>query len=85
MISRPITVPWMVPRPPARLAPPRTIAVTTVSSSPVAALGDAADSWESRISPDRATPRPLAIKATTTIFFTRTPTRRAATGLDPAA
>ena len=46
-------VPTMPPRPPARLAPPRTTAVTTVSSRPMLALTDAPPTWDSRISPDR--------------------------------
>ena len=45
MISDPMSVPMIVPRPPKRLVPPRMTAAMTSSSSPAAKSGRAAWPW----------------------------------------
>ena len=78
-------VPNIEPRPPARLAPPRTIAVITSSSKPRAAFGSAADSCEQRTAPASAAPTDERTNVIKSNRLERIPTTRAAFGFEPIA
>ena len=78
-----MTVPITVPRPPKRLVPPRTTAVITVSSNPVAELAEPEPSRAAISSP--AIPAAKPVK-TSVIMSTRrvlTPDRRTDSTLEP--
>ena len=81
--TAPITVPTTVPRPPKRFVPPRTTAVMTVNSNPLAELAEPEPSRAAIRMPAMPAARPVN---TSVIISTRrvlTPARRTDSTLDP--
>src|SRR5581483_11661128 len=83
--STPRIVPTIEPRPPARLAPPRTTAVLAENSSPVAALPEPCPVCEATSRPVSPTASPERTKPAKITRRVRMPARRAAAGLAPIA
>ena len=85
MISTPISTPKMRALPPCSETPPSTHAEITSSSKPCAAFGWPLVMREARIKPASAVTSPCSRKIHTRSRSTRTPAKRAASGLPPMA
>ena len=85
MITSPTRVPTIEPRPPLRLAPPSTIAVTTDSSMPMPKRPEPTPSCDVRMMPLSAQAAAERMKPKKMKRFESTPTSRAADGFEPIA
>ena len=83
MISAPIRVPMIVPRPPNRLVPPITTAVIADSSYITPAVGSAAFTRAMNSSPARPARPPDSMYSLILCHSTCTPVTRAAVSLSP--
>src|SRR5262249_26046881 len=75
----------IAPSPPNNDVPPRPIAVIASNSMPLFAFHCAVETSEKRITPAIPAPSPETANVAVRITLTRTPERRAASGLPPTA